>query len=216
MKKEHENPSATVHRGVRLAKMEKLLEVWVGKLIINGELEEEDRCYVIYALTQFVESFISYVSLFLLGTFLHKLWTTFWFILFFCVTRRSTGGYHANSYVQCYVGTILIFLFVQVLYIPWMCDQHGWLVLSVLCSFSVLWRFAPINHENWDLDNEEYRATKLKVRRLLVAEMVTIIIMLLKNVDNGVISSAATAANVVALLVIIAKFIGQEVKQSGL
>lgn len=71
-------------------------------------LHTEMREHYLYALITTIEKWITIVSILCIGVILKQAVPVMLFLTFFLSLRKRTGGYHANSFLQCYLGTLII------------------------------------------------------------------------------------------------------------
>lgn len=75
-------------------------------------------------------------------------------------------------------------------------------------------KWAPVNHPNIAFSKEEVSQYKKRARRVLNFELIIIIILWLFGVEADIYISAGLGMTACAFLVVIAKIIGQEVKEN--
>ena len=70
--------------------------------------------YYEYALIAMVENAITVGTMLLLGMLFGKILQTICFLLFFLSLRKRTGGFHADKFWQCYLGTVITFIVIWI------------------------------------------------------------------------------------------------------
>lgn len=87
-------------------------------------------------------------------------------MLIFCTIRTSTGGYHARSYLGCFIITFIMFsaiLFAGKYFEPSIAVKSIMLALSLIITIL----FAPVMHKNVTRKNKE-RADHFKLMSILL------------------------------------------------
>ena len=136
-------------------RMGKIAGYLMEGLIKNQLVKETDREIYQYGLEKLVGKIISYTALFLLAVILRMILPSLFFLGFFFALRGRTGGYHASTETGCLIGTMVIYLAVMELFLPFFM-RHGEAVIACVAFsvFSVI-AFAPVNHPNLGFDREE-------------------------------------------------------------
>ena len=96
-----------------------MVEIFVNSLVNQMEkeaiLKAEMREYYVYMLVVISEIWITIFSILCMSILLKKVIPTVLFLLCFIPLRRRTGGYHANKFWKCYLGTLIIYLMLNLL-----------------------------------------------------------------------------------------------------
>lgn len=74
------------------------------KRILQSEMKE----HYLYALITTIEKWLTIISILCIGVVFKQIIPMMLFLAFFLSLRKRTGGYHANSFLQCYLGTLII------------------------------------------------------------------------------------------------------------
>lgn len=174
--------------------------------------DAEDKEIYIYGFEVIVGKGITYIILILLGIVLGGILEMIIFISFAMLLRGYTGGYHLNNSLGCIVSTVTVSIIstfiaksidIQIasILIPFL------LILSMICIFVL----APINHPNLQLTNQERKKCRSFSRRYLVLELIFVLLLLICNTEESIVISACLSIIFVAITMIIAKIIKQEV-----
>ena len=118
---------------------------WSNFLISRNIIAPEDAEVQEYGLFCLVETISFHAAQLLWAIFLHLVPETLLFDATFLLLRSHTGGYHASTPMRCFVMSIAVWagLMLACHYVPvGICLALG--LLSVL----VIWRIAPLPHEN--------------------------------------------------------------------
>lgn len=182
-------------------------------LVLNYEEgSDENKELYIYGFQIIVSKGLTYIVLLLLGIVFGRIFEMLFFISFALLLRGYTGGYHLHNSLGCFISTIAISIIsifiavnmkiqVAVILIPIL------LFLSSVCIFI----FAPINHPNLRLTKQETKKCRMLSRRYLILELSFVLLLLILHAKESIIISASLAITFVAITMIIAKIIKQEV-----
>lgn len=182
----------------------------VDFLIRSHALEEKYREDSIYGLTLVFEKVIVCTVLFIISFLLGKFWEGVVFTVCFLILRQTTGGFHAKSFLGCFIGSIVSVVLVLEVFVPllakYMILFGVTLVISILCIL----HFAPVNHPDLMLTLEEQRKHRNWSRGILFMEIGAAGIgIILKMKWQQYILMAII---ICAVFIIVAKLIRQEVR----
>ena len=183
---------------------------FVEFLIQNNYLEEKYREDSIYGLTVLMEKMVVCTILFGMSLLLGKFLEGMVFIVCFLLLRQTTGGFHANTFLGCLIGSIVTVLFVLEVF-ALLLEQHM-IIFGILLIFSVvcILLFAPINHPNLRLTFEEQRKHRCWSRVILFVEVgISGVGFILKMKWHQYIMMAIV---ICAVFIVVAKLLRQEVK----
>ena len=182
----------------------------VDFLIQQDVLDKTYRDNSVYGLTLFLEKMVTYLLLMGISFFLGKPAEGLMFAICFVFLRQSTGGFHAKTFIGCLAGSVLSFYVAMEVMAVWL-QSHvlissSLLLMACICVF--VW--APVNHPNLLLTEDEIKRNKLWSRSILLIEVCTIEIgyVLHMQWQQYIVSAVILCAT----FILIAKLIGQEVK----
>lgn len=191
-----------------------MIENMVLKLVNQMEMEKiinKSSCeYYEYALIGMVEHVITVGTMVLLGLIFRQLLPTICFVVFFLSLRKRTGGFHANKFWQCYLGTVITYIVVM-LVVPMLCMNrtimYGMLLLAIILIFIM----GTINHPNVDMNKSELKESKKSARLIVLMEVMLIAVLVYLKANILYIGYMSSAIILCALLMYLAKIIKQEV-----
>lgn len=190
----------------------KLAVRFVEYLITSGAGNEENREAYVYGIEIMVEKIITYTALISIATYLNILIPSSLFVMFFVLLRGYTGGYHANTYIGCLVGTITMYLTCTLIVAPVMIYGEMPLIFGLAITVVLILLLSPINHPNLDMDSSELIICKKRARIVLFLETVFILVGSIYGIDKEYIVFPFLGMVMCAFLVVIAKILKQEVK----
>lgn len=124
--------------------------------------------------------------------------------------RKRTGGYHLNTFFQCYFATLSVFILVI-----GVCDilvDYPRLVLGMLfVAMCIVENIGTVNHPNLHMDNTELEKSKKAARILVLLECSLIYCFALIGMNMVYVCYMSIAIILCATLLGIAKILKQEV-----
>lgn len=105
-------------------------------------------------------------------------------LFFFCVfipIRMYSGGYHADTYIRCFMLSMVSLLGVMILgskiYIAWETA-----LITITVQIVIIWRIAPVINAERPVSRREYQCFSDKLKKVLVlVEMIAVILVILKR-----------------------------------
>lgn len=186
--------------------IQRMTEQIVRSLIENKIIKEEQKESYEYAVLCQTEHFLTVGSILLLAVFIKTFVPTICFLLSFFSLRKRTGGFHMSTFVQCYFGTIAVYLCVILLEL----FIRTKMIIAVLAMFSAVYIMfvGCVNHVNMKLDKDELAELK-KSARIVVCLLVVIIgFEIWLHVSETIVYCTSMGIIVCALLLIIEKISG--------
>lgn len=191
-----------------------MIEKMALKIVNQMEMQKiisKSNCeYYEYALISVVEHAITVGTMLLLGLLFRQFLHTACFMVFFLSLRKRTGGFHANKFWQCYLGTIIFYIAIMQI-VPILCRKptvmYGLLFLAML----LIYMMGTINHPNMDMSKRELRESKKAARLLIIMEVMVIAALVYLKADLLYIGYMSVAIILCAFLMCLAKIIKQEV-----
>lgn len=166
--------------------------------------------YYEYALITMVENIVTAGTILLLGLFFEKFLHTICFWAFFISLRKRTGGFHANKFCQCYLGTVITYI-VLTQAIPLLCGTPAVMYGMLLFAMILIYAMGTINHPNMDMNKSELQESKKAARLIVVMEIMIIAVLVYLKADILYIGYMSGAIILCAFLMCLAKIIKQEV-----
>lgn len=167
--------------------------------------------YYEYALIAMVENAVTVGTMLLLGLLFKQFLHTVCFFVFFLSLRKRTGGFHADKFWQCYLGTVILYIAIMQI-VPILCRNqtvmYGLLVLAML----LICIMGTINHPNMDMSKSELRESEKAARLLVLMEVMVIAVLIYLKVDLMYIGYMSAAIILCAFLMCLARIIKQEVR----
>lgn len=170
-----------------------------------------DSEYYIYALMTMIEGGITVSTILLIGFICRQILPTVCFLVFFFSLRKRTGGFHADKFWQCYLGTIATYI-VIVAIADILSDKPTVMYALLLCSVLGIEIIGTVNHPNMDMNVFELREAKRAARTIALLEFMVIVMLIWLGFSGLYVSYMSLAIILCAALLCLAKIINQEVK----
>lgn len=185
----------------------------VGQMTEEKLIDENMANQYIYVLVSWIEKVITVSTIILISIAVHMLLPTLFFLIFFLALRKRTGGYHLDYFYQCYLATVVSYLFV--LFISSHLAKYPKLLFGILfLAMMIIGIIGTVNHPNMNMDSEELKESKKAARIIVLLEGIIICSYAQLGADMVIISYIAMAVILCAALLCIAKILKQEVKMS--
>lgn len=167
--------------------MDKVIDKLMKFLYKNQEsVNEEEYEIVKYGLEILLIKYLFFAAALIIGILMHSFWECLIFIIFLSTIRSKSGGYHADTRIQCFIQSMMTFVFslsilkLESIYnsiiIP--------LTILAFCSSIIIWALAPIDTKNNPLSENEKRRFGIKSKVILCFEIVIAIISYLVGFDG--------------------------------
>ena len=178
----------------------KIIDNMISSDIISGD----DKEAYIYAYTIMLEKVLTLITIGIIGIVLHRLVYIIIFLCIFMLLRRITGGFHLETFGQCFIGTNIICIIIEACDFIWLKYMP---VVMVLCMVSVIYILCvgTVNHPNLALDNSELRESKKRARIVAALEVLLITVLCIAGIDRIIIVYMAMGINICALLLFMSK-----------
>lgn len=131
-------------------------------ILINHEIiEKEDAEVYRYGFEMLIYFTVNLLITLLIGIYFNRFIHTLLFLSCYCTLRQFTGGYHADSYTECTLTFTLIYLVTIFLTNNLEVDNMKIpLLILLIISLIIIYRFAPLEHRNKPLSGEEKKQYK--------------------------------------------------------
>ena len=185
----------------------------VDYLIENDITSSSMRDVHIYSFEVLFGKILNYGTLLLLAYVNRNIISTLFFMLTFFSLRGRTGGYHAPRATGCYIGTLFIYFTVSKIIVKFLVQNTYTLFGTVVISSIIIFFFAPLNHPNLKLDENEIQACKNYSRWLAVLISTIIFMSIWLDIIPTFIPYIAAGIGIDAGLLILGKILKQEVQK---
>lgn len=190
---------------VRLAN--RIADQFEKENLINYELRE----HYVYALITMIERAFTITAIIGFSLLVNELIPSVIFLLAFFSLRKYTGGYHAETFWQCCLESMVIY--VLALFLSSVMTEY--MVIMYLCLIAAavyIAKTGTINHPNMAMDDDELAESKKASRRMVLFQSGLILAMVVMGGNRRYICMISMAVILCAAMMLIAKIKKQEVQ----
>lgn len=183
--------------------IDELIVKIVDSMINTDIISKDDKEAYVYAYTITLEKVLTLITISIMGVVLNRLVNIIIFLCTFMFLRR-TGGFHLETFGQCFMGTNLICVIIEACDFVWL--KYMTLVMF-LCMVSVLYIICvgTVNHPNLALNDGELMESKKRARIIVALEALLTIVLCIVRVDRTITGYMAMGINICALLLVMSK-----------
>lgn len=190
---------------------ENIANILTMRLISNELIDKKDKEIYQYSIQVWIEKMLGILMIICLAVIFRVLVETLLFLLFFAEIRKRTGGYHTNSFLTCFIGSIGIYAgYVKLIY-PLLNQYLVANISLVLIASIVIWIIGAVNHPNMEWNDMEYKRTKLYARINVLIELLCIGLAIMFHIKTSYILFMSYGIILSAILLVLGKIIKQEV-----
>lgn len=147
-----------------------------NKFVDSEIIDSEDNDIYVYGLQLFLATILKGTGIFVVAFILGYAIETTIFIIFFSILRISAGGYHSKSYLNCFSITIFfIFISISIAKLTTLYDISFFTPITVIISAALVYKFAPIDTPNKQLNSNEYNIYRRRSIRTIICQSLLII-----------------------------------------
>lgn len=182
----------------------------VGQMAEAKMINKTQEEYYIYSLIAIIEKVITIGTILIISSLMGKLIPTLLFLSFFLSLRQRTGGFHFNTFLQCYLGTVATYCFIVMVSsfgIRYLQFLLGLLLLAIVLIAVI----GTVNHPNMHMDKAELAGSKKATRLLVFLQGSVIYFLAFLKMDMMYIYYMSIAIILCATLLCLAKILKQEV-----
>ena len=133
-------------------------------MYMDGLIEESDESIYSYSIQLIIEKIIGFSAIYMIALFQGYFFETVLFTISLSNLRKCTGGYHANSFRSCFIGTVSIYLIYIKLIYPYLLNNIKINMIVFLVSAMVIFVLGAVNHPGMDWNKEEFEENKKLAR----------------------------------------------------
>lgn len=193
-----------------------MTECWAKKmtdsLFFNGYIKESDKEIYNYYIQVLLEKIIGLSVIFLISFCMKRVGQTILFLFYFSCIRKHAGGFHANKFIKCLVGTVGIYVIYSYFIILFLTKHMEINIALVIVSITIIEIVGAVNHPNMDWNRKEYEESRKITRIIGIIEGVSILISFFLKFENSYILYMSFGLILSAILLTLGKLIGQEVE----
>lgn len=190
--------------------VESVVNVIISQMEKENLLSVEMKEHYEYALIIMIEKWMTILSILFISVLFGKSVPMLLFLGFFLTLRKRTGGFHANSFLQCYIGSLIISV-ATIFLCPVLENNMGVLYAMLVCAIVMISAAGTINHPGLALDEYELQESKRAARNMLCLESMILLAAITLDIRHIYICYMSMAIILCAILMCVAKILKQEV-----
>lgn len=144
------------------------------KLEKEGAIAAERRAVYIYGFELVISTVSGMAAVFLIAALgFHRPLEGIIFLVATILLRIYSGGYHADTYLRCFITTLLSFTVAMILYeVLLHFKVNAWIVIGIAIMAGLyIWEKTPVTHPNQPLSEKRIKECRKKGRGILVIEV---------------------------------------------
>ena len=171
--------------------MDKIARILTDYVIQKGTIEQEERAVYEYGFVITLEMLSCVITCFGIAVLLHTIPEGILFFLVFIPLRSYGGGLHLEGYWSCFLLSCLTFSVIM-LAGKYMELPIGIAFAAFLLLEASVYYMYPVEHRNRQVDSEENRHFKKRLRQFLLLDVVLAILCIALGQVSFVLTIAAT------------------------
>lgn len=187
-------------------------EKLADSLLFNGFIKESDKEIYSYHIQIFLEKIIGFSVIFLISFWIKKVGQTILFVFYFSCIRKRAGGFHANSFIGCFIGTIGIYVVYSYVIFLYLAKHMCINITLVIAATIIIEIIGAVNHPNMEWSRKEYENSQRIAKIIALIECGSILIFFFGKIETSYILYMSFGIILSAILLALGKIIGQEVK----
>ena len=144
--------------------MENLSQRIVQHIDQNFELDNTQREVIAFGIQSALEIGLNLVVSILVLYKLHMLKEGLFFFLIFIPLRKYSGGYHADTYIKCFIFSIVTLIIVMKGSLLLRLSNMSSMIVVVLLSCA-MWKIGPASVAERPVSEREYRKFRNKFKK---------------------------------------------------
>jgi accessory gene regulator B len=165
----------------------------------QNAIKEEDKEIYLYGIELIISISFTIASTFIITLMFTEWYYFFIFYLFFIPLRVNAGGYHTNTYKSCFFTTISVYCTYLIL-LHFSSYISIYIILAIiLFSIYVVFKYAPIIHENNVITDRGIQLRKIYSRALISAYTFIILVLVAFYFNNKIVIAISLAIAIVTI-----------------
>ena len=181
----------------------KIINIWKE----NDLIKDDEEIYV-YGLKLFFSESSSFLTVLILSLIFNRFVNGILYLVSFTMLRKYSGGYHAKTYLHCYISFVLIYMLSEV-FSRFIMPNTA--ICIFLFSSLIIFLLAPVDTERKRISKRHRKKARRTIKVGLIVLFLLELALIVLRIDCGVTLSLVLAIN--AALIIIQYVINLEVKE---
>ncbi len=191
--------------------LESFVKRIVGKLQSHHLIDVSEAAEYEYVLMGQMESAITYLTILMIAAVSGYLLETLGFLIVFFTLRKRTGGFHLNTFLECYLGTVVIYCFLLWVNVQLIIPKACFYLLTFFSSIVIAF-IGAVNHPNVGWSEAEKKESAACARWILGMEIIVLLFVCTVGTDKVLEQFLMSGIILCASLILLAKIKRQEVE----
>ena len=161
--------------------MEYIVKKILDKLEDIGAINKNKLELHEYVLLMKLEKYVVLLSVAILSIATDSIFETIIFMACFSAIRKRAGGYHASTFIKCYLLSIFIYLSFILKFLYIMMNNFVTTVIEYLVVTAAFMYIGAVNNPNIDWNDCELDESSKKLRQILMGILVLVVFASLFN-----------------------------------
>lgn len=189
-----------------------LADLWVNTLYTNGRINEKEKAIYYYSVEVFIEKLMGVSLILFFSIWFDVFGETILFLLFFSAIRKHAGGFHAETFRTCLMGSVGIYVLYTKAFYPFIAKHMNINIMFTFIALMFILVIGAINHPNMGWSKKEHDNSDYITRVTAFVEFLSIMLFLYLNFEDSYILYMSFGMILSAFLLALGKVLGQEVK----
>ena len=146
--------------------MEKLSQKIVCLIEQNIKIDNPQREIIAFGIQSALEIGVNLIASLLILWKLHMLKEGLFFFIIFIPLRKYSGGYHANTYINCFLISVIMLIIVMKVSLI-ICFSEMQLFLLIASLSVIMWKIGPVCVAERPVSEREYKLFRDKLKKTI-------------------------------------------------
>jgi len=178
-----------------------VFERFADKLLVNQQIDPEDRELYIYGLREGLFIVLNILITLIIGLLMGMIWQSIVFMTVYSPLRMYAGGVHAKTHIRCFFYSILLTV-ITLLTIKFVPDNTIIILTSALISGVIIFFLSPVEDKNKPLDRLERANYKKRSRIILGIIMIIMGLLVALSINTIALCISVSLAALSIMLVL--------------
>lgn len=162
---------------------------WTRGMILNGIINQEKEQIYIYGLELFFSTLSSVLSMILISLITNNFLYGILFLLATVPLKMTANGYHAKTFLKCFLLTNIIFMLYICLISLYPLILMGYLqVILFIAAIIYICKKAPVEHPKHRLSEQKRKKNRLFAHIILIIDCLAILVLIINGQQKAAYS----------------------------
>lgn len=185
-----------------------MLDDFVKRMVVQLQsyhlIDDDETAEYEYVLIGQMESSITYLTILMIAAVSGYLLETLGFLIVFFTLRKRTGGFHLNTFLGCYLGTVMIYCFLLWVNVQLIIPKTCFYLLTFFSSIVIVF-IGAVNHPNVGWSEAEKEESAACARWILGREIIALLFVCTLGTDKVLEQFLMSGIILCASLMLLAK-----------